>query len=98
MCRDFAPPGVPDGMCVDPADGSLYIAVWDGYRIERRSSAGTLMGTIQFPMAKVTSACIGDDSVFVTTASRSERTDNPDTKYAGGVFVIRRDKGDGVKK
>ena len=63
VCLDFDEPGVPDGMCVDPNDGSLYVAVWNGFRIERRTADGALLETIRFPMAKVTSACVGEKGV-----------------------------------
>lgn len=92
VCRDFAEPGVPDGMCVDPKDGSLYVAVWNGYRLEHRSSEGALLETIGFPMAKVTSACFGEDCVYVTTGNLPRDESECVATKAGGVFVLRREK------
>ena len=89
VCRDFSGPGVPDGMCVDPKDGSLYVAVWNGFRLEHRTADGALAETILFPMAKVTSACIGNDCVFVTTGNLPKSAAEYAATKAGGVFVLR---------
>ena len=91
VCRDFAEPGVPDGMCVDPEDWSMYVAVWDGYRLEHRSSDGRLIEATSFPMAKVTSACIGDLCVFVTTGNLPKSDAEYAATKAGGVFVLRKE-------
>lgn len=91
VCRDFAAPGVPDGMCVDHGDGSLYVAVWDGHRLEHRSPDGSLLDVVDFPMAKVTSACVANGNIYVTTGNLPRN----DAEYAatktGGVFVLRRE-------
>ena len=92
VCRDFAGPGVPDGMCVDPEDGSMYVAVWDGYRLEHRSSDGRLIETTSFPMAKVTSACAVGDRIYVTTGNLPKSDSEHDATKAGGVFVLRKEK------
>jgi len=91
LVGDFAEPGVPDGMCVDPADGSLWVAMWDGGRLEHRSADGKLIGTVKFPMKKVTSAEVVGNRVFVTTGNKE-----PDAAAyfkatkAGSVFVIEK--------
>ena len=92
VCRDFASPGVPDGMCVDPGDGSMYVAVWDGYRLEHRSSDGRLIETTSFPMAKVTSACAVGDCIYVTTGNLPKSDSEHDATKAGGVFGLRKEK------
>ena len=91
VCLDFDEPGVPDGMCVDPNDGSLYVAVWNGFRIERRTADGALLETIRFPMAKVTSACVGEGCVFVTTGNLPKSDAEYAATKAGGVFVLRKE-------
>ncbi len=90
VCSDFAEPGIPDGMCVDHVDGSLYIAMWNGFRLEHRSADGKMLETFRFPMAKVTSACIGDGHVYVTTGNLPRSEAEREANKAGGVFVIKK--------
>lgn len=91
LCEDFAAPGLPDGMTVDPADGSLWIAMWDGCRLEHRSANGKLLETVPFPMKKVTSVEVVGDRLFVTTGNKE-----PDAAAyfaatkAGAVFEVRK--------
>ena len=93
LADDFAEPGIPDGMCVDPEDGSLYVAMWDGSRLEHRAADGALLETYPFPMRKVTSAEVVGDRVLVTTGNKHE---DPDAYFrqtaAGSVFEIRKGK------
>ena len=91
VCRDFAAPGVPDGMCVDQGDGSLYVAVWDGHRLEHRSPDGALLNVFDFPMAKVTSACAAGDRIYVTTGNLPRNDAEYAATKAGGVFVSRKE-------
>jgi len=91
ICRDFADSGVPDGMCVDHDDGSLYIAVWDGHRLEHRSPDGALLDVVDFPMAKVTSACVVGGRIYVTTGNLPKSGSECDATKAGGVFVLRKE-------
>ena len=91
VCREFAAPGVPDGMCVDHGDGSLYIAVWDGYRLERRSPDGSLLDVADFPMAKVTSACAVDGCIYVTTGNLPRSDAEYAATKAGCVFILRKE-------
>ena len=91
LADDFAEPGFPDGICVDPTDGSLWVALWDGGRLEHRDANGRLLATVRFPMKKVTSAEVVGERVFVTTGNKE-----PDAEAyfkatgAGGVFVLSR--------
>lgn len=91
VCRDFAAPGVPDGMCVDHGDGSLYVAVWDGHRLEHRSPDGSLLDVVDFPMAKVTSACVANGNIYVTTGNLPRNDAEYAATKAGGVFVLRKE-------
>lgn len=91
LCEDFAEPGLPDGMTVDPADGTLWIAMWDGGRLEHRGADGKLLGTVPFPMKKVTSVEVVGGRLFVTTGNKE-----PDSAAyfaatkAGSVFELRK--------
>ena len=91
VCRDFASPGVPDGMCVDQGDGSLYVAVWDGHRLEHRSPEGVLLDVVDFQMAKVTSACAAGDRIYVTTGNLPRNDAEYAVTKAGCVFILRKE-------
>lgn len=91
LADDFAAPGVPDGMTVDPRDGTLWVALWDGARLEHRAADGRFLESVAFPMKKVTSVEVGDGRLFVTTANRE-----PDAAAcfaatgAGSVFELKK--------
>lgn len=79
-------PGMPDGMTVDSM-GYLWIAFWDGSRIERRRPDGTLDRTVEFPARKVSSATIGGaeySTVYATTAGGSNKDE--EGRGAGALF------------
>jgi xylono-1,5-lactonase len=84
--------GYPDGMAVD-ADGFVWIALFGGWRIERYSPDGKLVGQVAFPCANITKLAFGGDdrkTVYVTTAwkglTEAERQRQP---LAGGLFSFR---------
>jgi sugar lactone lactonase YvrE len=79
-------------MCVDPEDGSMHVAVWDGYRLEHRSPDGRLIETTSFPMAKVTSACAVGGSIYVTTGNLPKSDSEHDATKAGGVFILKKEQ------
>lgn len=86
--------GYPDGMAVD-AEGCLWVALFGGWRIERFSPAGKLIGVVPFPCANITKLAFGGadlQTVHVTTAwkglSPAERLKQP---LAGGLFSFRAD-------
>jgi len=89
LCDDFPGEGMPDGMTVDPRDGSLWVAMWDGSRLEHRDAAGRLLESVPFPMKKVSSVEIACGRLFVTTANkdRSPETYRRQTG-AGAVFSL----------
>ena len=84
--------GHPDGMAVD-AEGSLWIALFGGGRIDRYSPAGQVIGSVAMPCANITKLAFGGDdlrTVFATTAKlhlppeeRARQT------LAGGLFSFR---------
>lgn len=64
------PVATPDGMAVD-ADGTLWIAIWDGACLHRYSPDGRLLEVVHLPVSRVTSVAFGGsrlDQLFITTA------------------------------
>ncbi|MBQ2532767.1 MAG: SMP-30/gluconolactonase/LRE family protein, partial [Lachnospiraceae bacterium] len=63
--------GVPDGMTIDVED-NLWVAIWGGSRVEKRSSAsGELLDVIHLPAKQVSSCCFGDEdlrTLYITSA------------------------------
>lgn len=63
--------GVPDGMCIDSED-NLWVAVWGGSRIEKRSTVtGELLAIVNVPAEHTTSCCFyGDelDTLLITSS------------------------------
>lgn len=63
--------GKPDGLTVD-AEGCLWVAVWDAWRVSRYSPAGEELLRIRLPVPRPTSVCFGGaglQTLYVTTAS-----------------------------
>lgn len=84
--------GYPDGMAVD-VEGNLWIAVFGGARIERRSPNGALVDVVRFPCDNITKLAFGGNdfrAVYVTTArkglSPAQREQQP---LAGGLFSFQ---------
>ncbi|HEX4857099.1 MAG TPA: SMP-30/gluconolactonase/LRE family protein [Limnobacter sp.] len=48
----------PDGACFS-RDGSYWVAILEGYRLDRYSSAGDLIESIEIPLARPTMPCFG---------------------------------------
>lgn len=86
------PPGMPDGSCVD-AEGFLWNAVWEGYRVERWSPKGRLDRVIEVPVLKPTCCAFGgkDLATLFITSSRLGETDEDMNRqpHAGGLFQVR---------
>ena len=82
--------GIPDGMTVD-RNGHVWSARWDGYSVVHHAPDGTVIETVKFPAAKVSSLCFGGpklDQLFVTTAGGvpgSESADGSVYQFAPGV-------------
>ncbi len=81
--------GVPDGMTIDSED-NLWVAIWGGSRIEKRSGrTGECLQTIPVLAKKVTSCCFGDEdmmTLYITTAGIGEHG-----TYDGCLFKCRTD-------
>ncbi len=62
---------MPDGLAVD-ADGSVWVAVWDGGAVLRFSPAGRLQQRLELPAPRVTSCAFGGpdmETLYITTAA-----------------------------
>lgn len=70
LLRSFGPgEGYPDGMTVD-AEGYLWVAMWDGGRLQRLDPEGRDRGAVAMPAARCTSCVFVVPSVlYVTSAS-----------------------------
>lgn len=80
-------------MTVD-AEGGLWVTHWDGWRISRLLPDGTIDGTIELPVARVTSCVFGGPSLetlFLTSASigldEAERAAQPLAGRLVALFV-----------
>lgn len=91
LCSDFPGGGVPDGMCVDPADGTLWVAVWGGSRLEHRAADGRLLASTPFRAEKVSSATVAGGVIYVTTANLPFDPAAFSERGAGCVFALRKD-------
>jgi sugar lactone lactonase YvrE len=84
--------GSPDGMTVD-ADGHLWVALWNGWGVERYAPDGRLDLRIDVPAAEASSCTFGGpdlDVLYITTAQEGFPAGGmPDQPHAGGVFACR---------
>ena len=76
--------GEPDGMTID-TDDNLWIGIWDGSRIEVRSSrTGILKKTINMPTLKITSCAFdNDENILYATSAKSN------DECGGSLFKIK---------
>jgi xylono-1,5-lactonase len=83
--------GYPDGMAVD-ADGYVWIAVWDGWRIDRIDPSGRRERSVRFPCANVTKLAFGGPDLrtaYVTTARKGLSAQALASQpLAGGLFCF----------
>jgi sugar lactone lactonase YvrE len=84
--------GHPDGMTLDTED-HLWVALWDGWAVERYAPDGDLELRVEVPAAQASSCTFGGsdlDLLFITTAQKEFPVGGkPDQPYAGGLFVCR---------
>ena len=86
--------GYPDGLTVD-AEGYVWLAVWDGWRIVRYAPDGSIDKTIEMPIQRPTSCMFGGpnlNQLYITSAIKNlpvaELEKQPE---AGNIFVIEVD-------
>lgn len=78
--------GYPDGMTTD-AEGGVWIAAWDGGRVNRFTPDGALDRFIALPASQITSCAFAGpelDRLFVTSAAMG-RDDEP---HGGALFEV----------
>ena len=84
--------GLPDGLTVD-AEGCIWVAGWGGWKVQRYSPAGELLGSVDIPVAHVTSCAFGGPDLmdlYVTTATEGQTEEELHLQpEAGSVFVAR---------
>lgn len=84
--------GVPDGLAVD-ADGYIWSAHWDGWKVVRYTPDGKIERVIDMPVQRPTSCAFGGpnlDELFITSAweglSPAEKKAQP---LAGDLFRLK---------
>jgi sugar lactone lactonase YvrE len=81
--------GSPDGLVVD-AEGGIWVALWDGWRVRRYLPDGTIDREIRVPVAEVSSLAFGGpelDQLFITTAWQLlDAAEHARQPLAGGLF------------
>ncbi len=78
----------PDGACFSN-DGSYWVAILEGYRLDRFSEAGELLEQIALPLAKPTMPCFGGEhgNVLMVCAAQESET-HPNRAGFEGKQVI----------
>jgi len=79
--------GYPDGLCVDD-DGCIWVAIWDGGRVNRYMPNGALDSVVEVPVDRPTSCCFGPAGVLYITSARHGLSDEQLDRQplAGAVF------------
>ena len=84
--------GRPDGLTVD-AEGYVWSAHFDGWRITRYAPNGRVDRVIRLPVRHVTSCAFGGaglDLLYITTATEDLSAEDLALQpLAGGLFVMR---------
>jgi sugar lactone lactonase YvrE len=80
-------PSIPDGFTMD-SDGNMWLAVWGGGQVVSLGQDGTIHHTVSVASPHTTSACLVEDTLFITSAtvalSEDALAENP---HAGDVFT-----------
>src|SRR3546814_10951457 len=75
------------------AEGGIWVAHWNGWRITRFTPAGEVDRVIEMPVAQVTNCAFGGpdfDCLYITTAAINlDETALERQPLAGGLFAIR---------
>lgn len=84
--------GLPDGLTVD-ADGGLWCAHWDGWRVTRFLPDGKPDRVIEMPVPRPTSVSFGGEdlrTLYITSASLDlPRATLKDAPLSGSLFACR---------
>jgi L-arabinonolactonase len=87
-------PGIPDGSIVD-AEGFLWNAQWNGYRVVRYRPDGTIDRIVDMPVMNPTCVAFGGkdlDILFVTTARYLMTPEQIEAEpLSGGLFAVKVD-------
>ena len=82
--------GRPNGLCVD-ADGFVWCAIWDGWRVNRYDPDGRLDFVLDLPVPRPTSVAFGGEdlaTLYVTSArTRLPASTLAEAPLSGGVFA-----------
>ena len=83
--------GHPDGIVLD-SENCLWVALWDGWGVQRHAPDGSLLARVDLPCARVTKIAFGGEDLrttYVTTASIGlSDTELADQPLAGGLFTF----------
>ncbi len=94
LLREFtAEEGYPDGMTLD-ADGHLWIALWDGWRVVRLDAVtGATVAEIKLPVQRPSSCAFGGpklDTLYITSARIGlGEAQLAEQSLAGHVFITQ---------
>ena len=81
----------PDGLATD-ADGGVWVAVWDGWRIERYAPDGRRTRTIRLPVPRPTSVAFGGRDLRTLYITSGRARLDPESLAAaplsGALFAI----------
>lgn len=81
--------GMPDGLTV-AADGSVWVALWNGAAVHGYSAEGSLIARIPLPVPQVSACTFGGDdlsTLFITTSAQGLAHDHG--TEAGSLFAVR---------
>jgi sugar lactone lactonase YvrE/DNA-binding IclR family transcriptional regulator len=88
---EFAEGVKPDGLAVD-AEGHVWIAVWDGWRVERHDTRGRLVRTVNLPVPRPTSLAFGGEdlaTLYVTSGrARLDPESLAQAPLSGALFAF----------
>ena len=83
--------GRPDGLCID-AEGCLWVAHWDGWRVVRYAPDGVVDQVVWMPVPRPTSCCFGGPglrTLYITSARiRLSPKVLQDSPLSGGLFAL----------
>jgi sugar lactone lactonase YvrE len=71
--------GIPDGLAIDD-EGGIWVALHGGSQVRRFDPDGSVSGSVEVPLPKVTACCFAGDRLFVTAREGLYALDVP---YSG---------------